>query len=100
MPLNLAPQKEEELIRRVIAKDEEAAALLISAHEQRVYNLSLRMTKNPQDAADLMQEIFIHLLNKINSFRFESSFASLTKNSFRLIAGKLPAFRLDFAQGH
>jgi RNA polymerase sigma-70 factor, ECF subfamily len=40
----------------------------------RVYYLCLRMTRNPADAEDLLQETFLRLIQKLDSFRGESAF--------------------------
>ena len=49
---------------------------LYERHSRRVYSLCLRMTRNPAEAEDLTQEVFIHLLHKIDSFRGESQFTT------------------------
>ena len=49
---------------------------LYNRHSRRVYSICLRMTGNAADAEDLTQEIFIHLLRKIGSFRGESQFTT------------------------
>jgi RNA polymerase sigma-70 factor (ECF subfamily) len=49
---------------------------LYRRHSRRVYSLCLRMTRNPADAEDLTQEVFIHLVRKIGSFRGESRFTT------------------------
>jgi len=49
---------------------------LYNRHSQRVYALCLRMTRDASVAEDLTQEVFIHLLRKIGSFRGESHFTT------------------------
>ena len=49
---------------------------LYRRHSGRVYALALRMTRNAADAEDLTQEVFIHLLRKIETFRGESRFTT------------------------
>jgi RNA polymerase sigma-70 factor, ECF subfamily len=57
---------------------------LYGRHRQRVYSLCLRMTRNAADAEDLTQEVFVHIMRKVGSFRGESRFTtwlhSLTVN--------------------
>jgi RNA polymerase sigma-70 factor (ECF subfamily) len=65
-----------ELARRVASGGRAALGQLYERHSQRVYSLCLRMTRNPAEAEDLTQEIFIHLLSKIGSFRGESQFTT------------------------
>jgi RNA polymerase sigma-70 factor (ECF subfamily) len=67
---------EAEAIRQ--AKDGDAAAFeyLYKAHCRRVYNVCLRMIKNPADAEDLTQQAFLQLFRKIGTFRGESGFST------------------------
>jgi RNA polymerase sigma-70 factor (ECF subfamily) len=65
-----------ELAQRSAAGDREAFAELYHRHFRRVYALTLRMTSNPSTAEDLTQEVFIHLYNKIGSFRGDSAFTT------------------------
>ena len=67
---------EAEAIRR--AQDGDAAAFecLYKAYCRRVYNLCLRMTKNPAEAEDLTQQAFLQLFRKIGTFRCESGFST------------------------
>jgi len=53
-----------------------ALAKLYERHERRVYAVCLGMTRNPAQAEDLTQEVFIHLISKIASFRGESQFST------------------------
>lgn len=41
-----------------------------------IYNLCLRMTGNPEDAADMTQEAFLKAWRSLSSFQFESSFST------------------------
>jgi len=67
---------EAEAIRQ--AKDGVSAAFeyLYQAHCRRVYNLCLRMIKNPAEAEDLTQQAFLQLFRKIGTFRGESGFST------------------------
>lgn len=73
---NGAELTEAEAIKR--AKDGDAAAFecLYKAHCGRVYNLCLRMIKNPAEAEDLTQQAFLQLFRKIGTFRCESGFST------------------------
>ncbi len=65
-----------ELIAKYLAGDKLAFEALVSQYQQRIYNFSLRLVQNPEDAADLTQEIFILALRKLNTFRRESKFST------------------------
>ena len=64
------------LIRRVQRGDQTAFAELLEAYEKPVYNLCLRMTGNPEDAADMTQEAFLKVWRGIEQYKFESSFST------------------------
>src|SRR5262245_9280670 len=49
---------------------------LYERHNRRVYAVCLGMTRNPAQAEDLTQEVFVHLVNKIGSFRGDSQFST------------------------
>ena len=65
-----------ELAERSAAGDREAFEQIYHRHFRRVFALCLRMTGNPSTAEDLTQEVFIHLFNKIGSFRGDSAFTT------------------------
>jgi len=49
---------------------------LYERHNRRVYSVCLGMTRNPSQAEDLTQDVFVHLFQKIGSFRGESQFST------------------------
>jgi RNA polymerase sigma-70 factor (ECF subfamily) len=65
-----------ELAQLSASGDTAAFEELYHRHFRRVYALCLRMTSNPVLAEDLTQDIFIHLFNKIGSFRGDSAFTT------------------------
>src|SRR5437762_2648109 len=67
---------DQELTQRAAAGDASAFAEVYRRYHRRVYSLCLRMTQNVSEAEDVTQEIFIHLLRKIGSFRGESAFTT------------------------
>lgn len=70
------PENDEELVRRAIGGDSSAFAELMERHERRVYNLCLRMTGNPDDAADATQDAFLTTYRKLSSFRGQAKFTT------------------------
>ena len=69
--------REEELalVQGVRAGDANAFETLVTAYEKTVYNLTLRMVGNPQDAEDMTQEAFLKAYNSLDSFRGDSKFS-------------------------
>jgi RNA polymerase sigma-70 factor (ECF subfamily) len=49
---------------------------IISRYEAKVMNLSLRLTRNQEDAEEVMQDVFTTVYRKIESFRGQSAFSS------------------------
>lgn len=68
-------EEENRTIRRVLDGDVNAFELLVRDYEKNLYNLALRMVKNPDDAADMTQEAFIKAYNSLTSFRGDSKFS-------------------------
>ena len=69
--------REEELrtVESVLGGDVNAFETLVLSYEKNVYNLALRMVKNPEDASAMAQEAFIRAYNSLASFRGESKFS-------------------------
>jgi len=53
-----------------------ALADLYERHNRRVYSVCLSMTRNSAEAEDLTQDVFVHLIRKIGSFRGDSRFST------------------------
>jgi RNA polymerase sigma-70 factor (ECF subfamily) len=49
---------------------------LVKRYESRVYNHGLRLTGNPSDAMDLMQEVFLGVYRNLHRFRGDAKFSS------------------------
>lgn len=64
------------LISNAINGDMSAFEKIISMHEQSVYRIALRYTKNESDALDISQETFIKVYRAISSFKGDSSLST------------------------
>ena len=62
------------LVERCRKGDSEALEQLIIKYQNRIYNVILRMCRNTDDAAELTQETFVKIIQKINEFEGRSSF--------------------------
>ncbi len=67
---------EARLIERCKARDAAAYNELYSLYERKMYNFALRMSGNPDDAEDIVQETFIRVFNAIPNFRGEANFST------------------------
>lgn len=67
---------EKNLVELSARGDIEAFETLIQFHQKKVYNIALRMTKNPEDAQELAQDTFVRAFIAIKKFRGEASFST------------------------
>ncbi len=72
-----APVEDEKtLVRRGQAGDNDAFARLVERNQTGVYNLALRMTRDPEEAIDLTQETFLRAWRSLPGFRAEAKFST------------------------
>jgi RNA polymerase sigma-70 factor (ECF subfamily) len=69
-------ENEKNLVEKSAEGDIDAFETLIQSHQKKVYNIALRMTKNPEDAQELSQDAFVRAFIAIKKFRGDSSFAT------------------------
>lgn len=67
---------QQDLVTRAKAGDHAAFEQLIRENEKRIYNLTLRMVGNPEDALDLSQEAFLNAWKGLPSFQGGSAFST------------------------
>ena len=72
----MTPQSDYELAQAVSRGATSCMADLYERYNQMVYGLCLRMTGDMTEAEDLTQDIFIHLIKKVGSFRGDSRFST------------------------
>jgi RNA polymerase sigma-70 factor, ECF subfamily len=65
-----------EAIRLVRQGDREAFALIHQNYSELVHRVCLRMLRDPAEAEDAAQDVFLRVFLKINTFRGESAFSS------------------------
>lgn len=65
--------KEASLVQRCAARDEDACAELVAEHQRMVYQLSLNLLNDHNEALDLSQEVFLRVFRTIHGFRGQSS---------------------------
>jgi len=65
---------DEKIIARALQGARGAWLELVRRYERRVYNYALRMVGHPDDAADLMQEIFMGVYRNLPGYRGDGAF--------------------------
>ena len=65
--------REAALIQRCAARDEDACAELVNEHQRMVYQLSLNLLGDHNEALDLSQEVFLRVFRTIHGFRGQSA---------------------------
>lgn len=65
-----------ELVRRARTGDIEAFEKLLGRHQQRVLRVVLSIVKEPMDAEEVAQEVFLTVFEKIDKFRGDASFTT------------------------
>ncbi|MCX8159650.1 MAG: sigma-70 family RNA polymerase sigma factor [Candidatus Saccharicenans sp.] len=64
----------EYLVDRIKNGDREAFMKIVAAYQQKVFILAYSMVRDREDALDLVQEVFLRLYEKIQSYRAGESF--------------------------
>ena len=67
---------EVQLVERARAGDLEAFEELLGRHQQRVMRVVLSILKEPMDAEEVAQDVFLTVFEKIDHFRGDSSFST------------------------
>lgn len=65
--------EEQSLVEELKAGSEQAFALLIAQYSHPIYSLIARNLRDPADAADVTQEVFVKVFRNISSFHGEAS---------------------------
>ncbi len=65
-----------EIVRRAQAGDFEAFTELVNAHKDKLYAFVRKLTGDPEDTNDIVQETFLKAIDKIDQFRGEASFGT------------------------
>ena len=75
-PVSVASMTDYNLSRAAAAGDMRALGELYERYRHRVFAVCIGMTRNPAEAEDLTQEVFVGLVHKIGSYRGESQFTT------------------------
>ena len=61
-------------VREAQAGSQKALEKLVKTHQEFIYNVALKLIRNPDEAADLSQEAMIKMITKLNQFKGRSNF--------------------------
>jgi len=76
-PPDLVNTTDEKLIELFISsKDERAFEEIVNRYANQIYRLAFKITRDYYSAEEILQEVFLTLINKIDTFRGESKFSS------------------------
>ncbi len=64
------------LINRAQTGDRSAFNTLIRKHETRAYQYAFRLTRNPEEAADVVADAFVRIYNALHNFKGQSAFTT------------------------
>lgn len=67
---------DEEIVQKVLAGEKQLFGVLVDRYQQPVYNLMLRYTQNIDEAADLTQDAFVRIFERLWLFRSDKVFFS------------------------
>lgn len=62
------------LIKRMQAKDEEAFKIVYDQYESLIYYIALSITKNKQNAEEVVQDTFLKMLNSLDNYQHHGKF--------------------------
>jgi RNA polymerase sigma-70 factor (ECF subfamily) len=65
-----------ELVNGVIGREESCFEELLERYGSKVLNLAMRITRNQEDAEEILQDVFITVFTKIGSFEHKAQFSS------------------------
>jgi RNA polymerase sigma-70 factor (ECF subfamily) len=67
---------DERFLERLRQRDEAAFAQLVERNQGPIYRLLLRMLRNPAEAEDVAQDVFVSAFKALDSFRGESALST------------------------
>ena len=71
--------KQEVLIKACLSGDRSAHYALYKQYYRAMYNICYRITNNPDDAEDVLQEAFLNAFRNLSAFKGQSSFGAWLK---------------------
>src|SRR5690242_16233155 len=75
-PNTTSEPTDDELVERARQKDFAAFETLLSRYEDKVFRLAYRILRNETDAKEILQETFVQIWRKLDTFKGDSQFGS------------------------
>jgi len=69
-------ERDQALIEALRGREPGSAERLVETYGERAYRLAMRITRNPQDAEEIVQDALWTIMRKIDTFRGEAAFGS------------------------
>jgi RNA polymerase sigma-70 factor (ECF subfamily) len=69
-------QEDQRLVVRAQQGDQAAFNVLVRKHEARAYQYAFRLTRNTDEAADVVAEAFVRIYNALGNFKGQSAFST------------------------
>lgn len=89
-----------ELVEKAKQGDKISMGILVNRYKNRVYNLALRIVRNKEEAEDVLQDTFLTVVSKLNTFDGRSSFFTwlyrIATNSALMLLRKKKIRRVNF----
>ncbi len=70
------PDEDLEIVRRAVAGDYDAFQQIVVKYQDRAYRLAWSLVKNDDDANDVVQDAFLNVFRKLDSFDGRAKFSS------------------------
>ena len=67
---------DQELVEQIKAGEKTSLEALLGRYQDKVYRLAMSFTKNPADAEEVLQDVFLTVYRKIASFEGRSAFST------------------------
>ena len=74
--MSLIENPDAALVEQARQGDRKAFRLLVERHRERIFRVALGMLRNPDDAMDAVQEVFIRVHGRLSDFKGESAFGT------------------------
>jgi RNA polymerase sigma-70 factor, ECF subfamily len=89
-----------ELVKKAKQGDQVSMGILVNRYSKRVYNLALRIVRNKEEAEDVLQDTFLTVVAKLDTFDGRSSFFTwlyrIATNSALMLLRKKKIRRANF----